>query len=158
MFKKIRDFYRNNRVYSILMIISTICIMAIITAVILYFLGQTNKDKYGNRLDGIENVEFKKENISVIEDSFLNNELVDSVNIEVSGGIIYVNIVLKSGKHSDSESIVQTSLELFSEDVKNFYDIQFVVDNKDKETEDNFPVMGYIKAGASLVKWTNYLD
>lgn len=158
MFKKIRDFYRNNRVYSILMLISTICIVSIITGVILYFLGQTNKDKYGNRLEGIENVEFKTESINTIKDSFLTNELVDSVDIEVKGKLIYVSIILKSGKHSDSESLVQSSLELFSDEVKSFYDIQFIVDNKDKEVTDNFPVMGYMSAGASVVKWTNYTN
>ena len=158
MFKKIRDFYRNNRVYSILMLISTICIVSINTGDILYFLGQTNKDKYGNRLEGIENVEFKTESINTIKDSFFTNELVDSVDIEVKGKLIYVSIILKSGKHSDSESLVQSSLELFSDEVKSFYDIQFIVDNKDKEVTENFPVMGYMSAGASVVKWTNYTN
>lgn len=156
MFKKIGTFYKNNRVYSILMLISIICIISIMVGVILYFLGQTNKDKYGNRLDGIENIEFKEEHINTIEDSFLTNESVDSIDIIVKGKLIYVNIVLKTGNHSDAEALVNNSLELFSDDVKGFYDIQFVVENSDKEIKDNYPIMGYLKAGKSVVAWTNY--
>ena len=158
MFKKMKSFYKNNRVYSILMLISIICIIAIIVGVILYFLGQTNKDKYGNRLDGIEKVEFNTTTVSSIEDNFFSNELVDTVEINVKGKLIYVNIILKNGTHAESESMVQSSLELFSEEVKGFYDIQFIVGNKDKESKENFPIMGYLKAGNSAVKWTNYTE
>ena len=158
MFKKIGTFYKNNRVYSILMIISVICILSICVGVIVYFLGQTNKDKYGNRLDGIENVEFNTENIEDIKKSFFVNENVDSVEINVKGKLIYVNLVLKSGTHSDCESMTQASLALFSEEVKNFYDIQFIVNNLDVETKENFPVMGYVKSGKSVIKWTNYAE
>lgn len=156
MFKKVRAFYKNNRVYSILMIISVICIISIMVGVIFYFLGQTNKDKYGNRLSGISDVAFGEKEISSIEESFLGNELVEKTEINVKGKLIYVNIILKKGSHSDSETLVQKSLELFSDDVRDYYDIQFIVDNKDKESKENFPIMGYIKAGNATVKWTNY--
>ena len=158
MLKKIKEFYSNNRVYCILMAISILCIISICTGVILYFVGQTNKDKYGNRLSGIENVEFKKDDIKVIKDGFLSNEIVDDVVINLKGKLIYVNVILNNGKHSDSESLVQSSLELFSDDVKGYYDIQFIVDNEDTEENDNFPVMGYLKSGNSTVKWTNYTE
>lgn len=156
MFKKLRAFYKNNRVYSILMIISTMCIIAILVGVVLYFVGQTNKDKYGHRLDGIDAVSIKDDKIKEIETKIGENELVKDVNINVSGKLIYVTISLNSGKHSDSESIAQASLDLFSEEEKGFYDIQYIVDNLDKTSEENFPVMGYIKAGNSVIKWTNY--
>ena len=31
-------------------------------------------------------------------------------------------------------------------------------ENSDKEITENFPVMGYIKAGNSVIKWTNYVQ
>ena len=158
MFKKLKNFYKNNRVYSILMLISIICILSIVIGVIVYFVGQTNKDKYGNRLDGIENIKFEESDINSIKDSFLTNESVDTVEINVKGKLIYVNIILKKGTHAESESMVQSSLELFSEEVRNFYDIQFIVGNNDEEVTENFPIMGYIKAGNSVVKWTNYTE
>ena len=158
MFKKLKSFYRRNRVYSILMIISVLCVVAILIGVILYFVDQTNKDKYGNRLDGIESVIIKDDKITEIENKISENELVKSVGIDIRGKLIYIDIVLNTGKHADSESIAQSSLELFSDDEKSFYDIQYIIENEDKKQEENFPVMGYIKAGNSVIKWTNYVQ
>ena len=151
-------FYKRNRVYSILMLISLVCIVSILVGVIVYFIGQTSKDKYGNRLDGIESVQIKKDKISEIENKITENELVSSTNIDIRGKLIYVDIVLKTGKHTDSEAIAQASLELFTKEEKEFYDIQYIVENSDKEITENFPVMGYIKAGNSVIKWTNYVQ
>ena len=158
MLKKFKELYKRNRVYSILMLISLVCIVSILVGVIVYFIGQTSKDKYGNRLDGIESVQIKKDKISEIENKITENELVSSTNIDIRGKLIYVDIVLKTGKHTDSEAIAQASLELFTKEEKEFYDIQYIVENSDKEITENFPVMGYIKAGNSVIKWTNYVQ
>lgn len=158
MFKKLKAFYKNNRVYSILMIISIICIVAILVGVVLYFLGQTSKDKYGNRLEGIEKVEIKESKLNDIENKITESELVKSTEVVIKGKLVYITITLNTGTHADAESLAQTSLELFSEEEKAFYDIQYIVDNKDEKIEENFPVMGYIKAGNSVIKWTNYVQ
>ena len=156
--KKFKEFYKRNRVYSILMIVSLICIVSILVGVIVYFIGQTTKDKYGNRLDGIENVKISDTKKSEVINKIKETELVDNVDIDIKGKLIYVNITLKTGKHTDSEVVCQTSLDTFTEDEKKFYDIQYIVSNKDKSIEENFPVMGYIKAGNSVIKWTNYVQ
>ena len=156
MFRKIREFYKRNRIYSILMIISTLCVVSIAVGVVLYFVGQTNKDKYGNRLEGIENVSISDKKLDDIETKIKEDELVKEVNINTSGKLIYVLITLNTGIHADSESISQSSLELFDEKIKNYYDIQYIVSNEDKTIPDNFPVMGYLKSGNSVIKWTNY--
>ena len=157
MVKKFKEFYKRNRVYSILMIISTICVIAIIIGVLFYFFGQTSKDKYGNRLDGINEVKLNDDKISDIENKISENKLVKSTEIDIRGKLIYSNIILNTGTHSDSESIAQASLELFSKEEKEFYDIQYIIENEDKAITENFPVMGYIKAGNSVIKWTNYV-
>lgn len=156
--KKFKEFYKRNRVYSILMIVSLVCIVSILVGVIVYFVGQTTRDKYGNRLEGIDTVKITDTKRSEVINKIKENELVDSADIDIKGKLIYVNITLKTGKHADSEAICQTSLEAFSEDEKKFYDIQYIVSNKDSNIEENFPVMGYIKAGNSVIKWTNYVQ
>ena len=156
MLKKIGMFYKRNRVYSILMIISIMCILSILIGVILYFIGQTNNDKYGNRLSGIESVKIQDNKINDIKNKIKENELVDNVEVDIRGKLIYIIINLKTGKHSDSEAIAQASLEMFGDEEKAFYDIQYIVSSSDKKTTENFPIMGYIKAGNSVIKWTNY--
>jgi len=157
MLKKIKSFYKRNRVYSILMIISITCIIAILVGVIVYFLGQTSKDKYGNRLEGIENVKISDSKIKEIEDNIKNSEKVKEVEVDIRGKLIYIVITLNEGTHSDAESISQTSLETFGEEIRAFYDIQYIVDNNGK-SEESFPIMGYIKSENSVIKWTNYAN
>ena len=78
--KKFKEFYKKNRVYSILMIVSLICIVSILVGVIVYFVGQTAKDKYGNRLDGIKSVEInsdKKNEISNVTEVITYESVMD---------------------------------------------------------------------------------
>lgn len=158
MIKKLRDFYRRNRVYSILMIVSIICIIAIMVGVVFYFLGQTSKDKYGNRLVGLDKIKISEKKSNELETKITENELVNKTTIDIKGKLIYIDIILENGKHADAESIAQSVLELFDEKEKSFYDIQFIVENLNKEEEENFPIMGYIKKGNSVIKWTNYVQ
>ena len=55
MIKKLKNFYKNNRIYSILMIISLFCLILMASGVVIYFVNQTVSSPYGNRLDGIKN-------------------------------------------------------------------------------------------------------
>lgn len=158
MIKKLRDFYRRNRVYSILMMVSIICIIAIMVGVVFYFLGQTSKDKYGNRLAGLEKIKISEKKEKELESKISENELVNKTTIDIKGKLIYVDFVLENGKHADAEAIAQSALELFDEKERAFYDIQFIVENLNKEEEENFPIMGYIKKGNSVIKWTNYVQ
>lgn len=158
MLKKLKDFYKRNRVYSILMLISLTCVVAIIIGVLVYFLGQTSKDKYGDRLVGIKNVKMTEKKVSDIEEKISENELVNSVDIDIKGKLIYIIITLNTGTHADAEAIGQASLDFLDEKEKAFYDIQYIVSNKDKKIEENFPIMGYLKKGNSVIRWTNYVQ
>ena len=158
MIDKLKDFYKRNRVYSILMIVSIICVVAILIGVIFYFLGQTSKEKYGNRLEGLEKIKISEKNQKELEKKSSENELVNKTEINIKGRLIYINIEMNSGNHEDAEAISQSIYDLFSEKEKSNYDIQFIVDNKNKEEKDNFPIMGYIKKGNSSIKWTNYVQ
>lgn len=158
MFKKFKDFYKRNRVYSILMIISIVCIISILVGIIVYFLGQTNKDVYGNRLDGIEEVMPKDKEINAIKDNLTSSELVKNVELNIKGKIIYITITLKTGTHADAEALCLANLEQFSEDVRKNFDIHYSVMNEDKNIEENFPIMGSIKAENTVIRWTHYTN
>ena len=111
-----------------------------------------------NNQGKIEKVVIKDSKISEIEKKIAEDELVKEVSIDIKGKLIYVIISLNTGTHADSESIAQSSLELFSDEEKAFYDIHYTVENLDEEIKDNFPIMGTITAGNSVIKWTNYVQ
>ena len=153
--KKLKGFYRNNRIYCILMIISILCLLMIGGAFIMFFVNQTKTDVYGNRLAGIENVTINKEHKDEIVVFLKEQEIVDDATIDIKGKIIYINIYLASGKVDDAQSLAIKTLDKLSEDEKNFYDINYTFVKKEANAEDtSFPMMGYKKSDKTIISWT----
>lgn len=149
--KKIVKFYRNNRIYCILMLVSLICLISIGTGVVVYFVDQATSDKYGNRLEDIDNYDVK-DDLDKMSAYFKDTKGVESSNVRLQGKIIYCDIeVKKDMKNSEVESIATKSLDNISDDNKSFYDIQFIF------KRDNLnPYMGSKSSSKSIISWTNY--
>ena len=64
--KKIKRFYREHRVFTILMAVVIVCVILLCTLLIQCFY-TGNKDKYGDRLDDISKYEIKEERFDAIE-------------------------------------------------------------------------------------------
>lgn len=158
-----KQFYKENRVFSILMLIVLGCIVLTIIMILWYLASSTSKSVYGNRLDGIGDVKI---------DSSMNKDLVSKVKemdkisdakVNVHGKIVYFDIVLTDDASvGDAKNTAIKCLELFEEDYLNFYDIQFLMtndkyqNNSEQSTEDNiFPILGYRKAGATTITWSH---
>ena len=154
--KKLKGFYKNNRIYCILMGISILCISLIAVMFLLYFINQTKSDVYGNRLSGIENVEITKEHKDEIISFIDEQEIVEKSTINIKGKIIYINVYLKDGKVDDAQSLAIKILEKLTEDEKDFYDINytFIKESEKGDEETSFPIMGYKKSDKTIISWT----
>ena len=150
--KKFKGFYRNNRNFVILMGLAGILLIFLLVIFLTYFIGQRRGSVYGNRLNGIEAVEMTKEKLGKVESAILAEPMVEKVNINLIGKIIYMNIYLKEGKVADAKNIGNKSLEAFTDDEKNFYDLSYIVH---KEGDDVFPIMGSKKSDRAVISWTN---
>lgn len=136
-----------------------ICLLAfIIVIVLLYiffslFIGGTNQ--YGDRLDGIENVEIskslKEEIVSFLEEK---EEVVDA-SVRVQGKIIYIHIKYKGDVSLDkAKEIATSSLDKFDKDEKAFYDIgYYLTQDKDNEEDKGFVVTGSKNAKLDSISW-----
>lgn|SRR5574344_475231 len=152
---KLKKFYNNNRIYSILMIISLFCILLIIGAFVYYFIEQTSNNAYGNRLTGIENVTISSKHKEEIVNKIKESDKIDTANIDIRGKIIYVNVKMKDGTVEDAQSIAIKSLDALTDDEKAFYDINFSFTNEAKtDNAKLFPIMGYKKSDATIISWT----
>lgn len=153
--KKLKKFYKNNRIYCILMGISLFCLALIAMLFVVYFINQTKNDTYGNRLNGIESMEIsdsqKEEIVNVIKES----DKVDKVTINIKGKIIYVNVYLIDGNRDLANSIAVKVLNTLDEDKKDFYDINF---SFNKDDDEAFPFMGYKKSDATIISWSKVSD
>jgi len=155
--RKLKAFYRNNRVYVILMGIAVLCLIIVLSILLAYFNSQTRGSLYGNRLQGIENVEITDSRLRTIETSLNENNIVEKVNVRVIGRIIYLNFhLVDAAKPTEVKAIAINSLELFNDDEKDFYDMAFLFNRKLVDEEDtSFPVIGNKRGGQSTISWTN---
>lgn len=153
--KKLKKFYKNNRIYCILMGISLFCLALIAMLFVVYFVNQTKNDTYGNRLNGIESMEIsdseKDEIVNVIKES----DKVDKATVNIKGKIIYVNVYLLDGNRDLANSIAVKVLNTLNEEKKDFYDINF---SFNKDDDEAFPFMGYKKSDATIISWSKVSD
>ncbi len=147
----IKKFYKNNRIYCILMGVSIFCLALIAVLGIVYFVNQTKNDKYGDRLNGIESVQITDDHINEMVSEIEKNELVEKASISVKGKIVYITVTLKDGKRQDAEGIAVKSLSGLTEDEKAFYDVSFAFTKNEDET---FPILGYKKSEATIISWS----
>ena len=153
--KKLKKFYKNNRIYCILMGISLFCLALIAMLFVVYFVNQAKNDTYGNRLNGIESMEIsdseKDEIVNVIKES----DKVDKATVNIKGKIIYVNVYLLDGNRDLANSIAVKVLNTLNEEKKDFYDINF---SFNKDDDEAFPFMGYKKSDATIISWSKVSD
>ena len=162
-----KSFYRKNRVFIILMAIVVICAAIIIFLLAKYVINSNTGNKYGNRLDGIQDVVISKDKKSEMATTLEKEEIVNSVTVNVHGKVINFVIDFKKDATVDqAKSIAVKCLDFFEEEYRNFYDLQFLCQKselkeekedkeEDKESKDVFPIIGYIKAGATTISWSN---
>lgn len=149
--KKLLKFYKNNRIYCILMIISLVCLLVIIVSLLLYFTSQISNSKYGHRLDDIAEHPVETE-INELKSSFESNDKVLSTSIDVKGKIIYVNLTVKAElQNNDIQTLCTESLSKLTDEQKTYYDIQYIV------KRDGFnPYLGSKSASKKMIAWANF--
>lgn len=153
--KKLKKFYKNNRIYCILMGISIFCLALIAMLFVVYFVNQTKNDTYGNRLNGIESMEISDSEKDEIVNVIKENDKVDKATVNIKGKIIYVNVYLLDGNRDLANSIAVKVLNTLNEEKKDFYDINF---SFNKDDDEAFPFMGYKKSDATIISWSKVSD
>lgn len=151
MFKRIRKFYKNNRIYCILMIVSVLCIVALGTALIVYFVNQATSDPYGKRLDNL-NTEGIEEVIKTCDEYLDNEKIVNEADVHRQGAIIYIYVdVDPEASIEDMQNLATSSLEKFTDDQKKQFEIQYTFTR-----EGSVPYTGSKSTLNSVITWGNY--
>lgn len=151
MFKRIRKFYKNNRIYCILMLISFVCLVVLASALVIYFVNQATADRYGDRMEGrdVKNIE---KDIKNVQKYFEGLENVLDVEITQAGPIVYLVIdVDKEMTVAAMQSLATESLAEFSEDGKSQFEFQFTM-----KREGKVPLEGSKPTSNNLISWSQY--
>ena len=146
------SFIRKNKF--IIIAIGVFLILVILAfQIVTMFFPKDGTALYGDRLDGIENVELTKTKLTKIEDVLKENEIVKKASVSVQGKIVEVIITVQDDTSVDSAKELNTTvLNSLEEDEKKFYDIQIFV-KKDTDATD-FPIIGYKHHARDNFSWT----
>ena len=154
--KKIKRFYQEHRIFTILMAVVLVCMVLIITVLIQCFYVGNGSDKYGNRLEGIEKYKISESRQKDFENNIANNDKVKSVDIKVTGKIIYITMQITEGVELvEAQSIAQKSLESFSEKEQSFYDFNITLKQNSTDKSDGFIISGTKNKNGSGLTWNN---
>lgn len=148
--EKIKSWVAKNKGLCILLVLTLILLIFITTIIVRLFIGgQSNK--YGNRLDGIENVPITNEVLDGVKDEIVKTNLAEEAKTRIQGKIVYTTIVLKSDTSVDkAKEIAKNTLDNYDEEAIKFYDFSFFLkwENEDGDkviTGNKHPLLDEIK-------------
>ena len=108
----------------------------------LFIVPVFSNNKYGDRLDGIEDHKISSDTVKDIEDSLKENDKVTDVTYNNEGRILdFIITVSNDMSTEDAKKLGDTILDKISDDDKKYYDIQILIDTE--EENDNYPIAGY---------------
>lgn len=137
------DFLKKHK--SLVIFIAIIVVLIIIVSAVIVTIVSSNDDvneKYGNRLAGIESVEISDARLETVETKLLENKNANAVSYNISGRIIKFFIQVKSETDALSvENMLNTILDNFTLEEKDFYDFAAYITNE--KEEELYPMLAY---------------
>lgn len=136
--------------------IALVCIAVIAVIMLTYIIKSSANDKYGNRLDGIKDVEISKDKVADMEGEILKMTKVQDTTINIHGKIVNFTIDFENDATiEESQNAAKSCLEFLEENYLNYYDLQFfLTKSKEEESSSAYPILGYKKAGATNISWS----
>lgn len=142
-----------NKVKLLLTIIIVLIIILIISTIV-FFTDNSTKANYGNRLDGIEEVEIQEDQAEEMVSTLEKEDKVSSASYRIQGKIVNVTIEVKQDTSlKDAKALTSKVTESYDEEQVKFYDFQVFINNKD-EKNSSYPIIGYKKATADSFSFT----
>ena len=108
---------------------------------------------FGNRLNGMEEVEITTDELDQFEEYFSSEEVIASSKASIMGKIIKNIIIVETDDIEFLKEKMTASLELFDEDELNYYDFEFILDHV--SVSEGFPLIGYKNKKSEMISFTN---
>ena len=148
----VNNFIKNNKVTVIAFIICVIFVI-LVFAVKLTFFPNEGTAIYGDRLDGIEEVEITDKQQEDIIKSLEDKDEVKEVSCDIKGRTLNVLITVNDDVEIDPAKALTSSItENLEEDQTSYYDIQVFISKDNDDTR--FPIIGYKHQNKDEFSWT----
>ena len=108
--KKIKELFNNHKGLFIVSCLALLFFLIMLFMFISMFFGKFS-NSYGDRLEGINEVEINDDKIKEIDKNIEENDIVEKSETRIQGKIVYINITFKeSTKLDDAKSIATKAL------------------------------------------------
>ena len=147
-----KNFIKNNKVAVVTFIICVIFVI-LVFAVKLTFFPNEGTAIYGDRLDGIEEVEITDKQQEDIIKSLEDKDEVKEVSCDIKGRTLNVLITVNDDVELDPAKALTSSItDNLEEDQTSYYDIQVFISKDNDDTR--FPIIGYKHQNKDEFSWT----
>lgn len=151
--KKILKWIKKNLALFIVFVL-TLILLIFICVIFIGLLRGNSSDNYGNRLEGIEDVEISKEVYESIEKEVIETELAEEISTRLQGKIVYTTIVLKNDVNSNkAKELAKNTLDNYDEEQLGFYDFSFFL--KWEGEESDTVITGNKHHNLDNITWVN---
>ena len=148
-----KKFIKNNKLTVITFIICLIFVILVFTIKLTFFPNE-GRAIYGDRLDGIKEVEVTSKQQKSIVSKLEEKEEVKSIDIDIKGRILNVIITVDDDVELDaSKALSALIIENLEEDQTTYYDIQVFI-KKSNEEDTRFPNIGYKHQDKDEFSWS----
>lgn len=146
------NFIKRNKILVGLILIAII-IMASILIIIFSNLSLGGNNKYGNRLDNIEEHPITSEMITDIKTEISSFEKVEDISYHLEGKLMnFIITVEDSLIEDDAKNYGNRIIETLSNEIKTYYDVQVLIDSTDEEST-TYPIIGYKHKTSDMLVW-----
>ena len=149
--RKIKKFVLKNKLLTILIALILLIMISGLIVIKLWLFPNSNGSKYGNRLEGIENVELTSSRLDEIKNGFDAKSGFTLDKFRISGKIVNIFVTAGDISKDDVKSEAMRLVSSFSEDEIKFYDFQVFVDGNEEE----YPIIGYKNKNSEGLLWNN---
>ena len=133
--EKFKKWINKNKGLSIVLLLTLILLIFIILIFVKLLLGNYS-DKYGNRLDGIEEVKINNDTYDGVKNEIMDSGLAEEASVRLQGKIVYTTIVLKSDIGVDkAKELATNTLDNYTSDELTFYDFSYFLKWKGEEED-----------------------
>ena len=147
-----KNFIKNNKVTVVAFIICVIFVVLVFVIKLTFFPNEASAI-YGDRLDGIEDVEITNNKQKTIEKALEEIDEVKNASCDIEGRILNVIITVIDDVELDAAKGLTSSItDNLEDDQKSFYDIQVFISKDNDDTR--FPIIGYKHQNKDGFSWT----
>ena len=151
-----KQFYKENRVFSILMIVVAVCLLLIIGITLKYFIFGSSSSTYGDRLKDEKKYKISDDLKTEVKSTLESDESIKKASVRVSVRTIYISMEFNTGVSlEEAKGKAVTALEKFSEDELGYYDVEFILTEESADNSEGFTIMGAKNVNGSNIVWNN---